>query len=79
VFALESRTIFDGLYGQGVMLGKHEFRTDHYRRFIDPNEFLAEIVNRFSIQYFELSDGFAPFEGEDPIVMRAIIQPLANK
>ena len=78
IFALEARTIFDSLYGQGLMVGKHEFRTDHYRRFIDPNEFLAEIVKRFSVQYFELGRGFAPFEGEDPLVMRAIMQPIVQ-
>lgn len=74
VLALEARTIFDTLYGQGTEVGRHEFRTDHYRRFIDPDEFLADLIRRFSIRYFEISKGFAPFGEEDPMVMRAEIQ-----
>lgn len=70
IIAVEARTIFDNLYGQGIKLGKHEFHTDHYRRFIDPDEFLIQLSSQFSIRYFEVNKGFAPFGGEDPIVMR---------
>lgn len=78
VLVLEARTIFDTLYGQGTKVGRHEFRTDHYRRFIDPDEFLANLTRRFSVRYFEISKGFAPFGEEDPIVMRAEIQPTSK-
>lgn len=74
VMVLEARTIFDTLYGQGTKVGRNEFRTDHYRRFIDPDEFLVYLTRRFSVRYFEISKGFAPFGDEDPIVMRAEIQ-----
>lgn len=76
VMILEARTIYDTLYGQGEEVGRHEFKTDHYRRFIDPNEFFAEITTRFVVPYFEISRGFAPFLGDDPVVMRAEIRPL---
>lgn len=75
ILALEARTIFDTLYGHGTEVGRHEFRTDHYRRFIDPDEFLRELTKRFSVRYFEISKGFAPFGEQDPIVMRTEIQP----
>ena len=73
VFLIEARTIFDPLYGQGLNVGPHEYQTDHYRRFIDPNDFLKDITSRWSLQYYELNTGFAPYLGEDPKVLRAAI------
>jgi len=71
---LEARTIFDTLYGAGSNVGLHEFKTDHYRRFIDPELFLADLASRFAVRYFEVAPGFAPFGDQDPVVMRAVIQ-----
>jgi SAM-dependent methyltransferase len=73
-FLLEARTIYDTLYGQGESVGMHEFKTDHYRRFIDPNVFLKTLANKFSVSYFEVSSGFAPFGDQDPLIMRAVFQ-----
>jgi tellurite methyltransferase len=73
VFLVEARTIFDDMYGVGENIGLHEFRTDHYRRFIDPKTFLAEMGNLFNIKYFEVSSGFAKFNESDPICLRASI------
>lgn len=74
VLMLEARTIFDTLYGQGTSVGLHEFKTDHYRRFIDPEPFLADLASRFAVRYFEVAPGFAPFGDQDPVVMRAVVQ-----
>ncbi len=74
VLMLEARTIFDTLYGEGTNVGPHEFKTDHYRRFIDPEHFLADVASRFAVRYFEVAPGFAPFGDQDPVVMRAVIQ-----
>jgi SAM-dependent methyltransferase len=74
VMMFEVRTIFDTLYGEGTNVGPHEFKTDHYRRFIDPDLFLQDIASRFAVRYVEVASGFAPFENQDPIVMRAVIQ-----
>ena len=74
VLMLEARTIFDALYGEGTNVGPHEFKTDHYRRFIDPDVFLQDISSRFAVRYFEVASGFAPFGNQDPIAMRAVIQ-----
>ena len=35
---IETRTIKDELYGVGKKIGRHEFISSHYRRFIDTNE-----------------------------------------
>lgn len=75
VLLLEVRTIYDTLYGEGEEVGLHEFKTDHYRRFIDPQVFLKEMSERFAIQYFEISSGFAPFGDQDPLILRSVIKP----
>lgn len=76
LFVLEARTIFDPLHGVGTQVGRNAFVTDHYRRFIDPLDYLAFAMEKAEIKYFVLSDGFAMTQTENPIVMRAAI---ANK
>ena len=71
---MEVRTIYDELYGEGTRLGLHEFQTDHYRRFIDPEKFILDNMKRFSFKYFEVARDFAPFKQENPIIMRTIFQ-----
>ena len=75
VMMMEVRAIYDEFYGEGVCLGEHEFKTDHYRRFIDPQEFISNNVHRFSFKYFELGRNFAPFKKENPLILRIIFQP----
>jgi len=77
VLLLEARTIHDTLYGEGTNVGLHEFQTDHYRRFIDPDAFLADMASRFSVRYFEVAPGFAPFGDQNPVLMRTVIQRRA--
>lgn len=72
---LEARTIFDTLYGQGTNVGLHEFTIDHYRRFIDPVAFRTDMEAHFDVSHFEVASGFAPHGNEDPVLMRAVIQP----
>lgn len=74
IFMLEARTIYDELYGVGRNIGPHEYETDHYRRFIDPSEFLKQVSARFAVTYFEVSNGFSSFGKENPMLMRAVIQ-----
>lgn len=73
IFLVEARTIFDEMYGVGHSVGLHEFRTDHYRRFIDPKTFLMEMSTSFNINYFEVSSGFAKYNDSDPVCLRASI------
>jgi len=74
ILMIEARTIFDNLYGEGENIGLHEFKTDHYRRFIDPENFFSEISASFSIPFFHVNSGYALYGDQDPEVMRVIIQ-----
>lgn len=67
---IEVRTIYDELYGLGQLIEKNAFVSDHYRRFVDPKEFLGKIDNDFYLHEFSVSRGFAKFETEDPMVLR---------
>ncbi len=69
---IEARTIFDELYGQGEQLERNAYMTDHYRRFIVPDEFREKVAKNFLVHSFEVDRGFAPYENEDPVVMRII-------
>lgn len=74
LFMLEARTVFDPLFGMGTRVSRNTFVTDHYRRFLDPRDYLAFAMEKASIKYFGLSDGFAKTETENPIVMRMVIK-----
>lgn len=74
ILAVEARTILDPLYGVGIKVSRNAFETDHYRRFIDPRDFLDFSMNQADIQYFALSDGVAVTETENPVVMRTIVR-----
>jgi SAM-dependent methyltransferase len=78
LFLLEARTIYDKLYGVGEPLDRHAFRTDHYRRFIDPEEFRQDASARFHLNSFEVSAGFSPVRNEDPILLRAVFSPISS-
>ena len=68
----ESRTLDDELYGIGKRVGKHEFISTHYRRFIDPLILKQKLKKYFNIIYFRKSKGFAKFKKEDPCILRII-------
>ena len=74
IFALEARTIFDPLNGVGTNVAKNAFVTDHYRRFVDPRDYLSLVMENADLEYFALSNGCAMTETEDPIVLRAVLR-----
>ena len=69
---IEVRSVNDSLYGKGKKVGKHEFITSHYRRFIDPETLTCQLQENFEIEYFVESVGFAKTETEDPCLIRVI-------
>ena len=71
-FYLEVRTIHDELFGKGKSLKKNEFIDTHFRRFIDPKEFIELINTNFNINYYNLSRYLAVYKDENPKVMRMI-------
>jgi len=80
---IETRTIYDELYGKGKNVGRHEFiwlnksknqktSSSHYRRFIEPPNLYKLLKKNFNILYFKKSRGFAKFKKENPCVLRVI-------
>ena len=57
---------------QGKKIGKNEFVTSHYRRFIIPHNLKKEITKSYRIKYFKLDKNLAKFKKENPIVLRII-------
>ena len=76
LFFFEFRTTKDNLYKRGKKLSKYERYTDHYRRFINLDEFKKKITHekKFSIQYLIEKRGLARFKGENPVVARIILK-----
>lgn len=69
---IETRTINDGIYGKGKMLGKHEYVTTHYRRFIDPKDLKKKLSGFLKIIYINESKNLAKLKKENPCVIRII-------
>ena len=71
---IEVRSVNDEIYGKGIEVGRDSYVFDeHFRRFIRKNELEDELkINGFIIEYSEENRGFAPFKGEDPLIIRII-------
>jgi tellurite methyltransferase len=69
---IETRTINDEIYGKGKKLGRHEFMTSHYRRFIDSKQLKKKLSKFLKIIYFKESKNLAKFKKENPCVARII-------
>lgn len=69
---IEARTINDAIYGEGIKVGKHEFMTSHYRRFIDPKVLKKKLSTFMKIIYFKESKNLAKYKRENPCVMRIL-------
>ena len=54
------------------MLGKHEYMTTHYRRFIEPKVLKKKLSKFLKIIYFKESKNLAKFKNENPCVIRII-------
>ena len=72
---IETRTIKDELYNKGKNVGKHEFITSHYRRFIDPSDLKKKLSKNFKIEYFKVGKNLAKFKKENPCILRIIAKP----
>ena len=71
--ALEFRTTKDKLMNKGKKISKFETYTDHYRRFIDPDEFVKKIINLgFKITYKKLGINLSKTKNDNPHLCRII-------
>tara|TARA_S200000501_G_C20828358_1_gene746044 strand:+ start:52 stop:690 length:639 start_codon:yes stop_codon:yes gene_type:complete len=77
LICIEARTINDHLFGVGKNLGNNSFYTDHFRRFIDMNEFISKIKN-YNLQciYSSESDGYSELKNDNPVLMRVILKKI---
>ena len=69
---IEARSTKDSLFGKGTQISSTEFVTDHYRRFIDKNEFIKKIKKNFEIIYIKESKGFSKLGKNNPCLIRLI-------
>ncbi len=71
---IETRTVKDELYGVGRKVGRHEYISTHYRRFIDIDEIKKKLKKKFVIKYFKQGKNFAKFKKENPWILRIIVK-----
>ena len=70
---IEVRTVNDHLYGEGTPAGRNAYITDHYRRFIVPDEIRQKLESLgFNIQFFEEGQGFSIYKDDDPVLLRVM-------
>jgi predicted TPR repeat methyltransferase len=69
---IEVRTVYDNFFGIGSKISEFEYFSDHYRRFIHPNNFINNINSKFNIKYIDLDKNNAIYKNENPIVLRCI-------
>jgi len=78
-FFSESRSIKSSLYGKGKFFFKDIYSTDHKRRFIRKNNFIAKLeYNGFQIKNIIESDGLAIFKDDDPVVIRICAKKIKD-
>lgn len=71
----EFRTSHDPLSNKGQHLSDTERWTDHYRRFINADNFRNKLIKQgWEEVYFKEDKGLAPFGEEDPIVARIVMR-----
>lgn len=73
ILMIEVRTINDHLYGEGKLVGRNAYITDHYRRFVVPDELQRQLEELgFEICYFEEAQGFSVYKDDDPVLLRVM-------
>jgi len=74
IFAIEVRSTKDPLCGVGKCVGKNEYITTHYRRFIDSDEFIKKVLKDFKIKYFTEEDNLSVYKDDNPVLIRLILE-----
>tara|TARA_B100000989_G_scaffold204363_1_gene154686 strand:- start:25893 stop:26546 length:654 start_codon:yes stop_codon:yes gene_type:complete len=72
---LEFRTTKDKLMRKGKKISKYERLTDHYRRFIDVNDFIKKI-KKYDFEIIEIKQGInlSKFGSDNPHICRLIFK-----
>ena len=69
---IETRTIYDELFGVGKKISENEYLTDHYRRFVNPIEIKKKLNKNFKLIYYFLGKNVAKYKKENPKILRLI-------
>lgn len=69
---IETRTIYDELFGVGKKISQNEYITDHYRRFVNPIEIKKKLNKNFKLIYYFLGKNVAKYKKENPKILRLI-------
>ena len=69
---IETRTTKDEFFKVGKKVGRNEYFSDHYRRFIVPKEIKKSLSKKFKIIYIKQSNQFAKYKNFKPSVLRII-------
>lgn len=73
--AFEFRTIKDKLMNKGKKISKYERYTDHYRRFIDPDEFENKIkLLGYKVIYNKSGINFSKTKNDNPHLCRIVFK-----
>jgi len=74
ILCIEARTIHDDIFGKGIEVEHNAFiYNDHFRRFIDINEFKNKLQKiGFIVDECVESRGFSKTDNSDPMLMRII-------
>ena len=77
---LEFRTTKDKLMQKGKKISKYERLTDHYRRFININDFIKKI-KKYNFEIIEIKQGinFSKFGSDNPHMCRLILKMHEKK
>jgi tellurite methyltransferase len=79
LFCIEVRTTKDPIFGVGKDCGDNAFITDHYRRFIDSQEFLRLMLPKYELIFFKESNNLSIYKDDNPVLMRIILKKLRNE
>jgi len=75
LFCIEARTTKDPIFGIGEDCGDNAFRTDHYRRFIDSQLFLKNMLRLgFELLFFTEKNNLSIYKNDNPVLMRVILR-----
>ncbi len=69
---IETRTTQDEFYKVGKKVGRNEYISDHFRRFIVPKEIKKTLSKKFDIIFAKQSTQFAKYKNFKPKVLRII-------
>jgi tellurite methyltransferase len=73
--ALEFRTTKDTLLNKGKKVSEYERITDHYRRFINVNDFVKKIINnKFKLIYKKQGINLSKYNDDNPHLCRLVFK-----